>query len=88
MVPATLVALAFATIIIAKIAKLRLDEYILYLILDLLMALLQLIFIKNGMNKFTWPAVVSIMLYLIMISGLVIFKFKDLKNASQKMFNM
>jgi hypothetical protein len=88
MVPATLVALAFATIIIAKTAKLRLDEYILYLILDLVMALLQLIFIKNGMNKFTWPAVISIMLYLIMISGLVIFKFKDLKNASQKMFNM
>ncbi|MBQ3796456.1 MAG: hypothetical protein II842_09280 [Butyrivibrio sp.] len=88
MVPATLTGLAIATFIIAKIVKLRLDEYILYLVLDLIMALLQIIFIRNGMNQFTWPAVISIMVYLIMITGLVIFRFRDLKNASQKVFNM
>ena len=68
--------------------KLRLDEYILYLILDLVMALLQIIFIVNGMNKFTWPAVISIMVYLIMLVALFIFRFRDLKNASEKVFNM
>lgn len=88
MVPGTLLGLAIATIIIAKIMKLRLDEYILYLVLDLCMALSQMIFIKNGMNDFTWPAVITIMVYLILIAGLIIFRFEDLKNASQKMFNM
>lgn len=88
MVPGTLIGLALATIIIAKVVRLRLDEYILYLIFDLIMALTQIIFIRNGMNKFTWPAVISIMVYLILLSGLIIFRFKDLKNASAKMFNM
>ena len=88
MVPATLTGLAIATFITAKIVKLRLDEYILYLVLDLVMALLQIIFIANGMNQFTWPAAMSIMVYLIMITGLIIFRFRDLKSASAKMFNM
>lgn len=88
MVPSTLVALAIVTIVIAAILKLRLDEYIFYIILDLVMALLQIIFIKNGMNTFPWPAAVSIVAYLILVSALVIFRFRDLSNASQKMFNM
>ena len=88
MVPATLFGLAIATIVIARLMKLRLDEYILYLMLDIIMALLQIIFIKNGMNTFTWPAVIVIMIYLILVEALVIFRFSDLKNASQKMFNM
>ena len=88
MVPATLIGLAIATFIIAGAQKLRLDEFILYLILDLGMALLQFIFIKNGMNTFTWPAVISIMVYLVMISGLVIFRFGDLVHATSKFFNM
>ena len=87
MVPATLLGLAIATVIIARVMKLRLDEYILYLVMDLVMALLQIIFIKNGMNDFTWPAVIVIMTYLILIAGLVIFRFSDLKNAAQKFFN-
>lgn len=88
MVPATLIALAIATIIIAKVTDLRLDEYALYIVWDLIMALVQIIFIRNGMNKFPWPAVISIMIYLILGVALVIFRFRDLKNASQKMFNM
>ncbi len=88
MVPSTLVALAIATIIIAAAIKLRLDEYILYIVFDLVMALLQIIFIKNGMNNFPWPAAVSIVAYLILVSAMVIFRFRDLRNASEKMFNM
>ena len=87
MVPGTLIGLAIATFIIAGVLKLRLDEFILYLVLDLLMALCQIIFIMNGMNTFTWPAVISIMVFLIMISGLVVFRFIDLKHASSKFFN-
>ncbi|MDC7294030.1 MULTISPECIES: DUF6320 domain-containing protein [unclassified Butyrivibrio] len=88
MVPGTLIGLAIATIIIAKVLKLRLDEYALYIVFDILMSLIQIIFIRNGMNKFPWPAGISIMIYLILGVAMVIFRFRDLKNASQKMFNM
>ena len=88
MVPGTLIGLALCTVIIAKILKLRFDEYALYIVFDILMSLFQIIFIKNGMNKFPWPAVITIMLYLILGVALVMFRFRDLKNASEKMFNM
>lgn len=88
MIPLTLIALAIATIVIAHVLKLRLDEYILYIVMDIVMALLQIIFIKNGRNTFPWPAVISIMAYLILLAAVLIFRFRDLKNASEKMFNM
>lgn len=88
MIPLTLIGLAIATIITALVLKLRLDEYILYLVLDLVMVLLQIVFIKNGMNKVPWPAVCSVMTYLILFAGVIIFRFSDLKNATQKMFNV
>ncbi len=88
MIPMTLIGLAIATILIAFIEKLRLDEYILYLVFDFLISLTQIYFIRNGKNDFPWPAVASIMSYMILISALVIFRFKDLKNASEKMFNI
>lgn len=88
MVPATLTALAIVTIIVAKVTKLRLDEYALYIVFDIAMSMVQIVFIRNGMNKFPWPAVISIMIYLILGVALVIFRFRDLKQASQKMFNM
>lgn len=88
MVPSTLVALAVVTIVIAAALKLRLDEYILYIVFDLVMSLFQIIYIRNGMNQFPWPAAISIMAYLILVAALVIFRFRDLRNASQKLFNM
>ncbi len=88
MIPMTLIGLAIATIITANIMGLRLDEYILYIVFDFVMALLQIICIKNGMNTLPWPAASSIMFYLILIAALVIFRFRDLKNASEKMFNI
>ena len=88
MIPMTLIGLAIATIVIAMVLKLRLDEYILYIVLDFVMALIQIIFIRNGMNSFPWPAVASIITYMIIIAALVIFRFRELKNASEKMFNI
>ena len=88
MIPMTLIGLAIVTIATALILKLRLDEYILYIVFDFIMALLQIIAIRNGMNSLPWPAASSIMFYLILIAALVIFRFRDLKNASEKMFNI
>ncbi len=88
MIPMTLLGLAVVTIVTAAIMRLRLDEYILYIVFDFVMALLQIIFIRNGKNTFPWPAVISIMSYMVLIAALVIFRFRDLKNASEKMFNI
>ncbi len=88
MIPMTLIGLAIVTIITAFFLKLRLDEYILYIVFDFLMALLQIILVKTGRNTKPWPAASCIMFYLILIAALVIFRFKDLKNASEKMFNI
>ena len=88
MIPMTLIGLAIVTIVTALILKLRLDEYILYIVFDFIMALCQIITIRNGMNTLPWPAASSIMFYLILIAALVIFRFRDLKNASEKMFNL
>ncbi len=88
MIPFTLIGLAIVTIVTAAILKLRLDEYILYIVFDFVLALFQIIFISNGMNQVPWPAVASIMSYMILIAALVIFRFRDLKNASEKMFNI
>ncbi len=88
MIPMTLIALALVTIITATVLRLRLDEYILYIVMDFLLSLLQIPGIRHGINIFPWPAVVSIMFYMILIAALVIFRFRDLKNASEKMFNI
>ncbi len=88
MIPLTLIMLALVTIITAMVLRLRLDEYILYIVMDFLLSLIQIIPIKRGMNSFPWPAAISIMFYMILIAALVIFRFRDLRNASEKMFNI
>jgi len=87
-VPLTLMGLGVATIIIALSIKLRLDEYIFYLLFDLVMAVLQIILVTKGITKNFWPTGISIMLYMILLAGVLIFRFRDLKKASEKMFNM
>ncbi len=87
-VPLTLMALGVLTFIIAIFIKLRFDEYIFYLLFDLVMAVLQIICVTKGITKNFWPTGISIMLYMILLAGVLIFRFRDLKKASEKMFNM
>ena len=87
-VPLTLMALGVLTFIIALSIKLRFDEYIFYLLFDLIMAVLQIICVTKGITKNFWPTGISIMLYMILLAGVLIFRFRDLKKASEKMFNM
>ena len=81
-------ALGVLTFIIAVSIKLRFDEYIFYLLFDLVMAVLQIICVRKGITKNFWPTGISIMLYMILLAGVLIFRFRDLKKASEKMFNM
>ena len=87
-VPITLMALGVLTFVIAICIKLRFDEYIFYLLFDLIMTVLQIICVTKGITKNFWPTGISIMLYMILLAGVLIFRFRDLKKASEKMFNM
>lgn len=88
MIPATFLGLAIVTVAIGKAAKLRLEDYIIYLLNDTILCMLQIIPILLGQNDFEWPAVICMALYLILISAALIFRSKELKNAAAKYFNV
>lgn len=88
MIPATFAGLAIVTVVIGKAAKLRLEDYIIYLLADGLLCLTQIIPIMRGRNEFEWPAVICMAGYLICAAATLIFKYHDLKNASAKFFNV
>ena len=87
-VPSILFAVMIATLIVSKAAKLHADEFIAYLMIDSLVALSQLIFIKLGMNWFPIPAIILVTLYLLMDAGVVIFGFGDLLTAIARRLNL
>ncbi len=85
-VPIGLLLLAFATIATGKAMRMLLAEYIIWLALDMVLALFQIIPILRGANPFAWPAAISIAAFLIMGSAAVLFRHRDLRNASDKLF--
>lgn len=88
MIPVTFLGLAAATLSIGKGAHLRLEDYIIYLAADMFFCMFQIIPLALGQNHFEWPAVICMALYLILAVGAVVFRFRDLKNASAKYFNV
>lgn len=76
-----LIAVTFAA---AKAQEMDLHEYILYPAFDVLMSLLQIIPIAQGTNPMPAPAVLCIALMLILVSGLIIFRGRMLREAAEK----
>jgi len=88
MIPLSLMILAVVTFVIAKVSRLKLIEYIRYLLWDMFVALLQLIFIANGLNDYPFPAGLCIASFLIIFAAALIFRTHELKSASARYFNM
>ncbi len=88
MIPATFIGLGLATALIGIIGKLKLENYIIYLLVDTVFCMFQIIPVLHGTNSFGWPAVICMALYLILAAGTIVFKFNELKNASAKYFNV
>ena len=88
MIPATFVGLAIVTLCIGAAAKLRLEDFIIYLAIDTVFCMMQIIPIMKGWNHFIWPAAICMVLFLILAAGTLVFRFWDLKNASAKYFNV
>ena len=88
MIPCCFVGLVIVTVCIGKGAKVLLEEYILYLAVDMVLAMGQAIFLALRMNAFVWPAVISMAALLILGVAALLFRFRDLKSASEKLFHM
>ena len=87
-IPLMFIALIMATLIIARSSGLFIRDIMLYVIFDVIMGLLQAIPIRLGINRFPWPAAISIALMLAIAAFVIIFRFNDLKSASAKYLNM
>jgi hypothetical protein len=87
-IPMTLIALLCFTILIGIVTRAHLEDYVNYLIFDFVVAMIQLIPIIRETNIFMWPAVICVALYLILAAAIILFRFRDLKNASAKFWNM
>lgn len=68
----------------AKLQEMELGEYVLYPAFNVLVSLLQIIPIAVGINRRPAAAVISIAIMLILVSGLIIFKGKLLREAAAK----
>ena len=69
-------------------AKLRLEEYIIYLGVAMVLSMLQIIPVLSGVNPMILPAVLCMAIMLILGCGAVIFRFRDLRSAAEKLFNL
>lgn len=86
--PSTLLGLVLATIIIGYLVGLRLVDYIIYLIIDVILALLQLIPVALGINDVPYMAIASAGIMVVIFAFVVIFKPRDLGNAFSKYMNL
>ena len=87
-IPSVLVALVIVTLLVGRIEGLMLGDYIMYLIVDVIFGLLQVIPIYKGLNPYPFVAAISIAFMVAMAAFVCIFHFRELKNASAKYLNM
>ena len=89
MIPCTFLGLAVVTICIGKGEHLLLADYMIYLISDSLLCMLQLIpMFLLEQNTFEWPAVICMTIYVILAVAALLFRPHEVKNASAKCFNL
>ena len=86
--PIGFVLLVFVTIGVGRAANLRLEEYIIYIFVTILLSMLQIIPVLTHVNPVILPAVASMALLLIAACAAGIFRFRDLRSAVEKMFNL
>ena len=86
--PIGFVLLVFVTIGVGRAANLRLEEYIIYIFVTILLSMLQIFPVLAHVNPVAFPAVACMALLLIEACAAVIFRFRDLRSAVEKMFNL
>ncbi len=86
--PIAFVAMAIGTMVVGVLYHLPLESYVMYLFWNVVLSLLQIIFIAAGRNPFPVPAILSMLLLVLLGAAVVIFRQKDLKSAAEKWFSL
>lgn len=85
--PSTFCGMVVVTIVTGLILRMKLQDFVLYLLFDTVLALIQFVFIMKGRNPFPLPAVISIALIIIFFAGILLFRWRDFASASSRYFN-
>ena len=88
MIPFCLMGHSAVTFVISKFMKLRFVEYISYIVLDAILAFCQIYFIWSGENTVPYAAVFVMAGYAIALIATFLFRYRELKFATEKMFNV
>lgn len=88
MIPATLLGLVLVTILLGWKLGLRLVDYMIYLAIDVILSVLQLIPVAMGINTMPYAAVISAGVMIIIAAFVVIFRPRELGNALSKYMNV
>ncbi len=86
-IPFVFIGIGIFTFIMGLATHAHLEDYMYYLVFSVVCSQAQWIFVLNEKNFFMWPAVICMTLYLLLAVAVVVFRFRDFKNASAKMWN-
>ena len=87
-IPIALAVLLLIIFAIAHGAHLSADAYVQYIALNTVVSLTQLIAIFNGHNGFRLPAVICMSTHLVVLAGVVIFRWRELMSALSRRFTI
>jgi hypothetical protein len=86
--PIAFLWLVLATLGIARTMDMRMNEYIVYLIWDIFLCMLQIIPILMGWNRIIFPAVFCMAVMIILTAWALIFSFDQVRSALHKLLNL
>ena len=87
-IPSIFLALLIVTVLIGHFQGLLLGEYMIYVIIDVLLSFLQLIPIHYGLNPWPYLTAGCIAFMMAVAAFVLIFRFREFKNAAAKYWNM
>ena len=87
-IPSIFLVLLITTVLIGHFEGLLLGEYMIYVIMDVLLSFIQLIPIHYGLNPWPYLTAGCIAFMLAVAAFVLIFRFREFKNAAAKYWNM
>ncbi len=86
--PFVFVLMLITTLSVGFGLRMNLRDFVLYLMLDTLLSLVQIPLIKTGVNTFPYPAMWGEAAVVLFFVGIVLLRWRDFKSASDRYFNM
>ena len=87
--PIAFACLPVATAIIGKASNMEVDDYILYLLFDVIMSTgVQGILLLNRIHTFRYPALISIAFVIVFFLWIIIFNHRELRRETSKLFTV